>query len=185
MFVIEYKNLSDIFEVKIGSFIHKNFQNENYPFPVYNGGETNTGFYNEFNFEANKIIISARGNAGFVNKVESKFWAGNSCYVLDKIKVDFINWKYFYHLLKQKQSLLMDTKQKGGIPAISKKQVEELIIPIPHISIQNKIVDILDKLETYVNDIKQGLPLEIEQRKKQYSHYRDKLLSFNNLENNQ
>ncbi|RAW47157.1 restriction endonuclease subunit S, partial [Metamycoplasma hominis] len=43
---------------------------------------------------------------------------------------------------------------------------------------QNKIVEILDKLETYTKDIQTGLPLEIDQRKKQYEHYRDKLLNF-------
>ncbi|RBI46352.1 restriction endonuclease subunit S, partial [Metamycoplasma hominis] len=48
----------------------------------------------------------------------------------------------------------------------------------PHISIQNKIVEILDKLQAYTKDIQTGLPLEIDQRKKQYEHYRDKLLNF-------
>ncbi|RBI46714.1 restriction endonuclease subunit S, partial [Metamycoplasma hominis] len=52
------------------------------------------------------------------------------------------------------------------------------LIPIPHISIQNKIVEILDKLETYTKDIQSGLPLEIDQRRKQYEYYRNKLLNF-------
>ncbi|RCT49463.1 restriction endonuclease subunit S, partial [Ureaplasma parvum] len=51
-------------------------------------------------------------------------------------------------------------------------------IPIPHISIQNKIVEILDKLEAYTKDINVGLPFEIKQRKKQYEYYRNKLLDF-------
>ncbi|RCJ01005.1 restriction endonuclease subunit S, partial [Metamycoplasma hominis] len=51
-------------------------------------------------------------------------------------------------------------------------------IPIPHIAIQNKIVEILDKLQAYTKDIQTGLPLEIDQRKKQYEHYGDKLLNF-------
>ena len=56
--------------------------------------------------------------------------------------------------------------------------LQNFVIPIPHISIQNKIVEILDKLETYTKDIQSGLPLEIDQRKKQYEYYRDKLLNF-------
>ncbi|MGC7161672.1 restriction endonuclease subunit S [Metamycoplasma hominis] len=53
-----------------------------------------------------------------------------------------------------------------------------LNIAIPPIEIQNKIVEILDKLQAYTKDIQTGLPLEIDQRKKQYEHYRDKLLNF-------
>ncbi|BBD81663.1 restriction endonuclease subunit S [Ureaplasma parvum] len=60
-------------------------------------------------------------------------------------------------------------------------EIIELLIPIPPISIQNKIVEILDKLETYTKDINTGLPLEIEQRKKQYEYYRNKLLDFDNI----
>ncbi|RBI33893.1 restriction endonuclease subunit S, partial [Metamycoplasma hominis] len=61
------------------------------------------------------------------------------------------------------------------------KIVNIVEFPIPHISIQNKIVEILDKLETYTKDIQSGLPLEIDQRKKQYEYYRDKLLDFKDL----
>ncbi|EEH01921.1 type I restriction modification DNA specificity family protein [Ureaplasma urealyticum serovar 2 str. ATCC 27814] len=57
----------------------------------------------------------------------------------------------------------------------------QLSIPIPPISIQNKIVEVLDKLETYTKDINTGLPLEIEQHKKQYEYYRNKLLDFKNI----
>ena len=43
---------------------------------------------------------------------------------------------------------------------------------------QQRIVSILDKFDYYCNDITDGLPAEIEARKKQYEYYRDKLLSF-------
>jgi len=40
---------------------------------------------------------------------------------------------------------------------------------------------LLDKFETLVNDISNGLPAEIEARRKQYEYYRDKLLTFNEV----
>ena len=52
------------------------------------------------------------------------------------------------------------------------------IIPIPSLAEQERIVGILDKFDTLVNDISVGLPAEIEGRRKQYEYYRNKLLTF-------
>ena len=51
-------------------------------------------------------------------------------------------------------------------------------IPLPPLEIQEQIVAILDRFDALCNDIKIGLPAEIELRQKQYEHYRDKLLTF-------
>lgn len=48
------------------------------------------------------------------------------------------------------------------------------LIPIPPLKIQEKIVQKLDKMTEYVTE----LTSELTSRKKQYSYYRDKLLSF-------
>ncbi len=53
-----------------------------------------------------------------------------------------------------------------------------MLIPIPSLEEQERIVAILDKFDALVNDISQGLPAEIEARRKQYEYYRDKLLTF-------
>ncbi|WP_418338336.1 restriction endonuclease subunit S, partial [Pseudomonas citronellolis] len=55
-------------------------------------------------------------------------------------------------------------------------------IPVPPREEQDRIVAILDKFNTLTNSISEGLPHEIELRRKQYTHYRDKLLSFVKLE---
>lgn len=51
-------------------------------------------------------------------------------------------------------------------------------IPLPPLSEQKRIVGILDRFDKLVNSISEGLPAEIEMRKKQYEYYRDKLLNF-------
>lgn len=55
-------------------------------------------------------------------------------------------------------------------------------IPIPTISEQQRIVSTLDKFDTLVNDLSQGLPAEIEARRQQYEYYRDRLLTFKRKE---
>ncbi len=57
-------------------------------------------------------------------------------------------------------------------------QVAEMLIPIPLLAEQERILAILDKFDALVNDISNGLPAEIEARRKQYEYYRNKLLTF-------
>lgn len=167
---VEYKEIKDIANVSIGEFVHKSKQNPNAEYPVFNGGITNTGFYDEFNRTANKIIISARGaNAGFVNRVFSNFWSGNSCYTIDVTDCT-IDWNFLYYWLKSKEQKLLGDQQKGGIPAVSKKQVERFITPVPPLEVQREIVHILDSFTL--------LTAELIARKKQYEYYRDMLLTF-------
>lgn len=171
--------LGEIANVSIGEFVHKNKQSENGMYPVYNGGTSNTGFYDEFNQNEDNIIMSARGaNAGFVNKVHTKYWAGNSCYSIDVLDRESINWMYVYYYLKNCQQKFISEQQTGSIPAVSKKQVVSFQIPIPPLAEQERIVAILDKFDALVNDISDGLPAEINARRQQYEYYRDKLLSF-------
>lgn len=49
---------------------------------------------------------------------------------------------------------------------------------MPSLVEQNRIVSILDRFDALCNDLSEGLPAEIEARKKQYEYYRDKLLTF-------
>ena len=54
----------------------------------------------------------------------------------------------------------------------------KITIPVPPIEEQERITGILDKFDTLVNSISEGLPREIELRRKQYEYYSEKLLSF-------
>lgn len=168
----------DIANITIGEFVHKNIQDINAKYPVYNGGMTETGFYSRYNNTANKIIMSARGaNAGFVNRVLVNYWAGNSCYTIDVHSSEF-NWNYIFYILKQNQNSLIGEQQKGGIPAVSKKQVENIMIPSISSEEQNRTISILDKFSLLLNDISIGLPAELKARRSQYEYYRGKLLTF-------
>ena len=173
---VEYKELGDIAKVTIGEFVHKDKQSENAKYPVYNGGISNTGYYDEYNEEKNKIIISARGaNAGYINRIFVNYWAGNSCYTInanDKI----INWNFLYYVLKNKEKGLLNKQQTGSIPSISKKQVESILVPVPPLEVQDEIVRILDNFTALTAE----LTAELTARKKQYSWYRDYLLKFEN-----
>lgn len=64
---------------------------------------------------------------------------------------------------------------------INKDDIGKIKLPIPPIEEQEKIVSILDRFDKLCNDLSEGLPAEIESRRKQYKYYRDKLLNFKEL----
>lgn len=57
-------------------------------------------------------------------------------------------------------------------------KLSKIMVPILPIEEQQRIVDILDKMDSICNDLENGLPAEIKARHKQYEYYRDKLLTF-------
>lgn len=64
---------------------------------------------------------------------------------------------------------------------IKTEDLAKILIPIPPLELQEKIVAILDRFETLVNDLTNGLPAEIAAVKDQYEYYRNKLLTFKKL----
>ena len=66
--------------------------------------------------------------------------------------------------------------------SLTGKTISEYLLDIPSIERQQEIVTVLSKLHTLCNDLSSGLPAEIEARQKQYGYYRDKLLSFKELQ---
>lgn len=63
-------------------------------------------------------------------------------------------------------------------PNLNLKQLNDFVLPVPPITEQERIVDILDHFNALSNDITQRLSTELEARQKQYEYYRDKLLTF-------
>lgn len=61
---------------------------------------------------------------------------------------------------------------------LNQKSFERIIVPVPSVQVQARIVSILDRFDALVNDITQGLPAELAARRRQYEYYRDKLLTF-------
>ena len=88
--------------------------------------------------------------------------------------------KYITYYLESSHFFKEKRKKARGAKVIEIKPEElaKIAIPIPPVSTQRRIVSILDRFESLVNDISTGLPAEIAARHQQYEYYRDQLLSF-------
>lgn len=67
---------------------------------------------------------------------------------------------------------------RAKVKRISGESLARLRIPVPTLDAQNRIVTILDTFDTLVSDPSIGLPAELNARRTQYEHYRDRLLTF-------
>ena len=61
---------------------------------------------------------------------------------------------------------------------MSPQIIKNLLIPIPPLAEQERIVSILDRFEALTTDLTAGLPAEIKARQQQYEYYRNQLLTF-------
>lgn len=122
-----------------------------------------------------EILISASGTIGRTVVYDGKdayFQDSNIVWIHnDETKV--LN-KYLYHYYK-----LIEWNVEGGtIKRLYNNNLAKTQIAVPSLSEQERIVTILDKFETLVSDLSQGLPAEIAAIQEQYEYYRNRLLSF-------
>lgn len=88
--------------------------------------------------------------------------------------------RFYYYMLNRHRKLL-EYDSMVDQTNLKRSDIEDLIIPVPSLSEQHRIVSILDKFDKLVNDISEGLPAEINARRQQYEYYRSKLLTFREL----
>lgn len=169
---VKYKELGDVCLIEKGQQLNKNSLKNGGEFPVMNGGIYPSGYWNEYNTDSNTIIISQGGaSAGYTQFMTVKFWAGAHCYT---VKPKEIFNKYLYYFIKNNQNTLMSNQYGAGIPALNKRTLETLRIPVPPMAVQEEIVRVLDAFTA----LEAELEAELEARKRQYEYYRNKLLTF-------
>ena len=90
------------------------------------------------------------------------------------------NSKYIAYCFQTNNFQRQKEKRATGAKMIRihANDMEKFEIPLPPLSLQNKIVKVLDKFQVLLADTRGLLPEEIEKRQKQYEYYREKLLTF-------
>ena len=120
------------------------------------------------------VLLPRKGSLS-VQYVDEPFWNVDTVfYTICNNKI--LDTKYFYYLMVTKDLSRISTSSTR--PSLTKKALANLLLKIPPLEEQRRVVAILDKFDALVNDISTGLPAEIAARRKQYEYYRDKLLSF-------
>lgn len=194
---VEYKKLGDIATIsRGGNFQKKDFLTEGVPCIHYGQIYTKYGLFADKTFtfiseecakkqkmaQPNDIVMAVTSE-NIEDVCKCVAWTGkNKIAVSGHTAILHHNQNakylsYYFHtsmFFSQKQKYAHGTK----VIEVTPDKLNDVIIPLPSIAEQNRIVDILNRFDILCNDIVDGLPAEIEQRQKQYEYYRDKLLSF-------
>lgn len=131
-------------------------------------------------FKANSIILATSATIGEHALITTEALA-NQRFTNFEVKEDFKD-KLFPKFIFYYFYIIDDWCKKniyvGNFPSVDVLQLKKLDFPIPPLSVQSRIVEILDKFTAMEAELEEQLQAELELRKKQYAYYREQLLNF-------
>ncbi|WP_419692718.1 restriction endonuclease subunit S [Mannheimia haemolytica] len=177
---VEWKPLGEVAVIKTGQSISKSIISNNIGnYPVINSGKEPLGYINQYNTENDPIGITTRGaGVGSIIWQEGRYFRGNLNYSVTIKDDKKLNVRFLYHSLLFMQKEIHSLCTFTGIPALNASDLKKVLIPIPPLEIQQKIVKTLDKFTELEATLEATLEAELALRKKQYQYYRETLLTF-------
>ena len=178
---IQYVSVKDVCDVFTGGeapedYLRSDLANAEYKYPIWGNGKDVYGFSKTYKIDKDAVVVSSIGaNTGTVYFRKAFFTPIIRLKVLIP-KNDDLNIRFLFHTLSNKK---IESKS-SSMPNMNADEIKNLTFALPSISIQNKIVEVLDNFDKICSDLGIGLPAEIEKRQQQYEYYRDKLLTFDN-----
>lgn len=134
-------------------------------------------------FEANSFILATTATIGEHALIIADSLA-NQQFTNLKVRKSLSNLlvtKFIYYYMFIVDDFCKRNTNVSGFASVDMDKLKRMPFPIPPLELQEKIVAILDRFETLVNDLTNGLPAEIAAVKDQYEYYRNKLLTFKKL----
>ena len=175
---VVWRTLGDVCNLQSGkaisAYLISDTQTAENPIPCY-GANGLRGYVSTSNESGDKPIVGRQGAlCGNVCFATGSYYATEHAVVVtDK---GFFNSRFLYHLLVNAD--LNQYKTAGAQPGLSVTRLNEVKVPVPTRTVQDRIASVLDNFDAICSDLKIGLPAEIEARQKQYEFYRDALLTY-------
>ena len=168
---VEWSALGEVARIKNGKD-HKSLSEGS--IPVYGSGGI-MRYVNKYAYDQPSVLIPRKGSLGNLFYIDKPFWNVDTIFYTE-VNDSIIKPKFLYYFLTTAK--LGEMNQAGGVPSQTQSVLNKLMIPVPSLEVQSRIVAILDKFDALTSSLTEGLPREIELREKQYAYYRDLLLSF-------
>lgn len=171
--------LKNVLTIQRGKRVVKTELSKDGDYPVYQNALAPMGYYHLKNRNKDNTYLISAGAAGSIGYSTNDFWAADDCFTFECSEV--LDNKFLYYSLLNKQAAINLKIRDASIPRLSRDSLENIIISIPPLNNQKKIVEILDKLDCARSTLQSNISIELESRQKQYEYYRDKLLTFKEL----
>ena len=197
MDMVEWKKLSEVFEIKNGYTPSKNVPGywDNGTIPWFrmedirlNGGIlsdsiqhiTPAAIKSSGLFPENTIIVATTATIGehalvIVDSLANQQFTALTCC---KSLTQSVLPRFAYYYCFKLDDWCKNHIRKGGFASVDMEGFKKYPFPIPSLSEQNRIVDILDTFTASIGNLKEQIAL----RRKQYEYYRDHLLDLEGKE---
>ena len=184
--------LSDMAKIYDGTHSTPNYQENGIPFisveNISNIYGTNKFIskedYKKYKIkpEINDVFMTRIGTIGkcsvFEKQIDLAYYVSLA---LIRPNTEIILPKYLKYVIESnigKDELYKRTLVHAVPIKVNKDEIGKIVLPVPSIDDQKKIISKLDKFESLTESNSSGLPAEIELRRQQYEYYRNKLLNF-------
>jgi len=137
----------------------------------------NTVKHGDILFTGSSETLDECGISSVLTKeTNEKLYLNSFCFGFRLIDKDLLLPDFSKYLFRSKEIRKQIIRTASGVTRfnVSREKMEQVIIPVPPLPVQQKIVRILDNFTELIAQ----LETELEARQKQYEYYRDKLLTF-------
>ena len=167
-------NIEDITKIKNGKDWKKLNSGD---IPVYGSGGYMNVSVDKYVYNKPTVLIPRKGSIENIFYLDKPFWNVDTIFYTEIDETKIIP-KYFYYFMKTLDLKSLSTNSTR--PSLTQTVLNKVKIKLPSLEIQNKVVEVLDRFQDLISNAEGLLPVEIEQRQKQYEYYREKLLTFEN-----
>ena len=149
------------------------------PIPYY-GASGVVDYVHDFIFDGEYLLVSEDGanllarSSPIAFSVTGKSWINNHAHVLELESSTQRRFVEFYLNSIDLTPFVSGESQ----PKLNQANLNRIPIPTPPAGVQERVVEVLSRLDALLNDLSVGLPAELSARRRQYEYYRDKLLTF-------
>lgn len=172
---IKFEPLAKLIQLNSGERITK-LHNAGSLYPVYGGGGESFRT-DEFNRQNEYVISRFAMSKECVRKVNGKFWLLDSGFTFNPLN-NSISKDYIAYWLLNSQDRIFSCTSQGAQKNLNTKGFLAFRVPVPPLRIQEEIVRILDSFTS----LEAELETELGARQKQYEYYRNRLLTFQELD---
>ena len=176
---VEWKKLGevcDILDSQRKPVSKGNRSQGDYPYYGANGIQD---YVDDYIFDGTYLLLGEDGsvinkdNSPVLHWATGKIWVNNHTHILQENSNALL--RYLYYAL---QCTDVSDIVRGMPPKINQANMRTILIPVPSLEEQNRIVGILDTFTASIDNLKE----QIAQRRKQYEYYRDQLLNLEGKE---
>lgn len=189
---VEWKKMSEVCEIYDGTHQTPKYQTEGIPFISVENIKDIYGSNKYISIEAYEaykvkpkvgdVFMTRIGSIGacavFTKQEDVAYYVSLA---LLRPNSAILDSRFLKHLIESsigKRELSKRTLHNAVPIKINKSDIGKIKLPVPSLSEQERMANILDRFESLTTSLQSGLPAEIAARRQQYEHYRDKLLTF-------